>query len=683
MLVDILASDSELECVARKPAEHLLNKNPISAVSDFSSAYFVPVCWGLLILLVVMAYWPGLGGPFVLDDFDSIAALGNRGGVVDWETFKAFVLGGSSGPTGRPVSLLTFLIDANNWPAESWPFKRTNLIIHCLCGVLLGVLTQQILALLHYERREAHYIAIAAAGIWLLHPFLVSTTLYIVQRMAQLSTLFSFAGLILYLRGRVLLPTNARRAYILMTTSIVLFGLLAMLSKENGILLPLLVGTVELTVVANQRELLGKLNRYWCIVFLLVPTLVIGAYLSARLFSGSFFEVVPPRDFSLYERGLTQPRILFDYLQNWFLPKLYTTGVFQDHFIKSSGLFAPLTTLLSVLAHAGIIALAIVKRRSWPIFALAALFFYTSHLLESTVMNLELYFEHRNYLASAFLFLPLLVALRRKIELRQFALLSLIIWLLLGSFTYYSSSVWASWPGMVEASAHKAPTSARAQAQYSVLLFNAGRHDESIEVLDRAIKIIPVSSPLLIVNRLVTLCELDRLTAAEFDAQALSLSITSYDARMISIYSSLADAVVSGKCANVRTTQLNEFFKQMLSLPVSLKKQTLEYSQVQYLVGFSYVHSGQPKKATTAFSESLSARSGAGHAMQMAAILASSNFGHEALHFSDLALADLAAQATGALNTAVVSEADIHIFQDTVRADIKALQDVDMPRAEP
>ena len=681
--VDILSSVVGLEYAAPKHADQLLNKNPISANFDFSSAYFVAIYAGLLVLLVAAAYWPGLGGPFVLDDFGSIAALGNRGGVVDWETFRAFVLGGTSGPTGRPVSLLTFLIDANNWPADAWPFKRTNLIVHCLNGALLGVLIQQILALLRYERRDVRCIAIAAAGIWLLHPFLVSTTLYVVQRMAQLSTLFCFAGLILYLRGRVLLPSNARRAYILMSVAIGVFGIVAMLAKENGILLPLLAGTIEVTVVASQREHLGKLNRYWCIAFFLVPALVIAVYLGARIFSGSFFEVVPPRDFSLYERLLTQPRILFDYLQNWFLPKLYTTGVFQDHFIKSSGLIAPLTTLLSILAHTCIIALAIIKRHSWPIFALAALFFYCGHLLESTVMNLELYFEHRNYLASAFLFLPLLVALRRKVELRQFALLSLITCLLLAGFTRYSSGVWASWPGMVEASARKAPTSARAQAQYSVLLFNAGRHDESIEVLDRAIEIIPVSNPLLIANRLVTLCELNRLVAEEFDTQALLLSKTAYDARLLTLYTSLAVAVVAGKCPSVNTTQLIELFTTMLSVPVIVDKETLEYSQVQYLIGFSYVQDGQPQKAITAFTESLGARSGAGHAMQMAAVLASANYGVEALHFSDLALADLAVQPASVLNAASVSEADIRGFQETVRADIKALQDADMPRAEP
>jgi hypothetical protein len=680
--VDILASAGKLEYGAPNHADHLLNKNPISANFDFSSVYVARVSWFFLFLLVGVVYWPGLSGPFVLDDFGSIKALGDRGGVVDWETFKAFVLGGNSGPTGRPVSLVTFLIDANNWPADSWPFKRTNLIIHCLCGALLGTLIQQILLLLRFERRDARWLAFAAAGIWLLHPFLVSTTLYVVQRMAQLATLFSLAGLAVYVRGRVMLPRDPRCAYIMMTASIVVFGLLATLSKENGLLLPLFAAVVESTVVASQRDTLGRLNRYWSVLFLVLPAVVILVYLGRRMIDGNFMEIVPPRDFSGYERALTQPRILFDYLQHWYFPKLYTTGVFQDHFGKSTGLFAPLTTILSLLAHIGIISLAVVKRHRWPLLALTALIFYSSHLLESTVVNLELYFEHRNYLASGFLFLPLLVAIHRRTRLRHFLLICLIVFAILGSFTRYSSSVWSSWPSMIEASAHKAPTSARAQAQYSLMLFKAGRHAESLVVLDRAIETISGPKPLLKVSRLVTLCQLDQLSPAEFDAESRELSRLSYDVRMIAAYSALADAIVAGMCPGITTTRLNTLFTDMLLVPYNAIPEAMAYSQIQYLVGFSHAYSGHRQAAVAAFQESLSARSGASHAMQMAAVLASNEFGVDALHFSDLALAELKKRSADLLSAAVVSETDIRIFQATVRADIKALQDADTSREE-
>ena len=134
----------------------------------------VTLGWASVFLACVLAYWPGLTGPFMLDDFGSIVDLGDRGGIRDWETFKAFVFGGHAGPTGRPLALLSFLIDANNWPTDPWPFKRTNLAIHLVSGATLGFLTAKILQLLQVEKRNARWIAVVSSACWLLHPFLVS-----------------------------------------------------------------------------------------------------------------------------------------------------------------------------------------------------------------------------------------------------------------------------------------------------------------------------------------------------------------------------------------------------------------------------------------------------------------------------------------------------------------------------
>ena len=65
-------------------------------------------CWLLVLVATVVAYYPGLAGPFVLDDHASLARLGDFDGVRDWETFKAFVFSGTAGPTGRPLSLVSF-----------------------------------------------------------------------------------------------------------------------------------------------------------------------------------------------------------------------------------------------------------------------------------------------------------------------------------------------------------------------------------------------------------------------------------------------------------------------------------------------------------------------------------------------------------------------------------------------
>ncbi len=493
--------------------------------------------------------------------------------------------------------------------------------------------------------------------------------------MAQLSTLFMFAGLALYLRGRLQLAEHPRKAYIVMSAAIGVFTLLAMLSKENGILLPVLVGVLELTVVASRGRALPALNRYWAALFIVLPTIVIALYLGRLIAHDSFFDVIPPRDFSVYERLLTQGRILIDYVQNWYLPKLYTTGVFQDHFIKSTGLLSPVTTIVSIVLHAIVIAAAFARRREFPLFAFAALFFYASHLLESTVVNLELYFEHRNYVAVAFLFLPLVELLYRKVNLRAFLLVSIAVLALLGSFTRYSATVWQSLPSMIESSALKAPTSARAQSQFAKLLFVFGRYDEALETIDRAIANIPNDDPLLLVNRLFFLCNRNALDVGDFQASADRIARLSFDSRALKAYDTLASEVVSGSCPNITLDLLESMWLRMLDLPENGDPSSLQFSHIQYLIGFTRTHAGRPVDALDAFQKSLDSRPGASHAMAMAAFMATNEFGEQALVLSERALGQLRREiADDPKLMRAVSESDILEFQTTVRTDLAAQQ---------
>jgi tetratricopeptide (TPR) repeat protein len=630
--------------------------------------------WLALFAVTVIAYLPGLHGPFVLDDFSSIARLGDFGGVRDWETFKAFVFSGTSGPTGRPLSLLSFLVDGSNWPTDPYPFKRTNLVIHLANGVLLGLVIAKLLEALDHDRAAVRGIALLCAGVWLLHPFLVSTTLYPVQRMAQLATLFMLAGILAWMHGRMLVLRDPRRAYLLMSLLLPLFTFLAMISKENGILLPVLVGVIELTVFARQGAGFGSLDRRWTAVFVWLPLGVIAAYLGERFFRPNFLEVMPPRDFSIFERLLTQSRILFDYLQNWVIPKLYTTGVYQDHVIKSTGVLTPATTLASIMAHAVLLVAGFRLRARWPLVSLAILFFYANHILESTVINLELYFEHRNYLAMALLSLPLATALWSRVDRRVFVLLSLAVLAVLGGFTRYSATIWQTPAGIIQASAMKAPTSSRAQSQYALLLVSADRPDEAFRVFDEAIAAIPGENALLRVNKLTVQCELGMLDSTEVEQVSDILSAEVFDARLLKVYHLFAKTVVQGSCPDVSLDSVLPMFTRMLDVPKNAEEMSIEYTHINFLIGYVNLYLGDIEKAMAAFEDSLAARPGASYAMAQAALLATNGYSEQALHLSDVALTQLDTQNNTTLIGQRANEADIREFQATVRAELEAQQ---------
>lgn len=616
-------------------------------------------------VIACVAYWPGLRGPFVLDDFGSLAALGNLGGVTDWESFKAFVFGGFTGPGGRPLALATFLIDGTNWPTDPWPFKRTNLVIHVLCGGMLAVVTNQVLRLVRDER-SARWLALFCASVWLLHPFLVSTTLYPVQRMAQLATLFVFAGLSLYVYGRRQLPENPRRGYILMSAAILVFTPLATLCKENGFLLPLLIGALEFSVLSSVRERYRSPSAAWTAAFIGLPTLLLFAAMARYGLREDFFVPIPPRHYSPYERLLTESRILVDYLAHWFLPKIYTAGIFQDHFPVSRGVLSPATTLASMLFHAVALTAAFGLRRRLPLMAFGILFFYAGHLLESTILNLELYFEHRNYLPAAFLALIPAVLLERFVHsgraLAAAAVLSLVV---LAAFTNYSARIWQTYPSIVEASAQIAPTSARAQQQYSMLLFNAGQHDRALDVVRRAIDAAEVSESLRLWES-VMLCENGALTKPAFHRMQQAVAARPYDLRSLNNYELLISQVIEGKCPAISLHDLRGFFEELLTLDVNGDPAKPMFAQLAFFLGLVDMKTGEVGQAMGKFLESLDSRPGAGRAMHMAAMLATDSHYDEARRLALRALEYKDQEANGEIRKTSVRVEDIEDFLSNV-----------------
>ena len=97
-----------------------------------SFAIIVAAC-----LLTFAIYTPGRSGPFLLDDSSNLSKIGALGPIESWELFRAYLASGEAGPTGRPLALTSFLIDARDWPADPAAFKRTNLVLHCLIGLFL------------------------------------------------------------------------------------------------------------------------------------------------------------------------------------------------------------------------------------------------------------------------------------------------------------------------------------------------------------------------------------------------------------------------------------------------------------------------------------------------------------------------------------------------------------------
>lgn len=349
-----------------------------------------------LLLVAAWVYFGGLAGTFTLDDSVNLAGLSQIGNLGNLDEISQFVFSGMAGGLGRPITLATFAAQFYSWPYDVTSFRYVNVLIHLFNGCLLFWLALE-LGKQRYPAYRATLYAIIATSLWLLHPLHVSTVLYVVQRMSELAAFFILAGLLAYVKSRSILLQQGRvtAGYIAMSCSILLGTTLAALSKENGILLPLFALTLEATVLRPLHP--PRLFRTWKILFLVTPLLALAGWFAWN-FDRVILNTYKIRPFTFSERMWTESRVLWDYMEKFFYPVAQPFGVFHDDFLISHGWLTPPSTLFAVGALVLIIFLAIRLRHRAPFLSLGVFWFLGGHILESTFIPLEIYFEHRNYL---------------------------------------------------------------------------------------------------------------------------------------------------------------------------------------------------------------------------------------------------------------------------------------------
>lgn len=136
-----------------------------------------------LIIVCVAIYTTGVDGGFLFHDWANLR-LWAATGQLKTSTPCIDTTPQEGDPRGRPVSMLSVLIDARDWPTDPTPFKRNNIALHALSGVLLYQVLVSLGLHVAQDPRQARFAAVLAAGILLLPP-LSLYVLYIVQRHAM------------------------------------------------------------------------------------------------------------------------------------------------------------------------------------------------------------------------------------------------------------------------------------------------------------------------------------------------------------------------------------------------------------------------------------------------------------------------------------------------------------------
>jgi len=590
-----------------------------------------------ILLVTACAYWPGLSGPFLLDDYTRLAELDQEGGVTDLRSLAAYLDSAWTGKTGRLLALLSFLIDHNDWPAPAWDFKYTNLMLHLLNGCLLFALLLRLLRHADLSERERLGLALFCTFGWLAHPLLVSTTLYPVQRMAILSTTAVLAGLLGYLVAREGLQRRPRPALVWMTLSLGFGGCIGMLAKENAALILPLALVLEGTALPSPRgPCRGFRNWRWAMLGL--PSLALLGFLISKGIGG--LDGWDTRDFNSVERLLTQGRMLCQYLYYWFIPQGTTPGVLNSGVVHSSGLVTPWTTLPAVLAIIALIAACVWYRRRAPWLAAGFGFFLVGHALESTTIALELYFEHRNYLAGLLLWLPVGMGLLR-LPLRGraiVALFALIPVVLVGS-TYFRATTWGDAKLLTLTWTEENPRSERAYGSAALALQRADRYVEALHVLDRGVEHLPNSVPILLHSASMH-CRLHEPSRPLLDRLRQAARDYHLPGNHYRLLKQFVETASGSHCKRLTVAYTHSILEALLANlrrdDRSARRIEGRRTEIYHLMGNLRIASGKPCEAYRYYLRAAGGSLSPGGIAKQAAIMTRYGFHWEALHLLDL-----------------------------------------------
>lgn len=405
-------------------------------------------------LAVLLIYLPGLSHYLAFDDYPHIVPLYQTLQHVTPTSLWEAIWSSNSGPTGRPLAMATFAIQIGFFGAGPVQLKVANLLLHLLTGIVLyrlgtRILTVQANAASPSSTYLAPTVAAFAAVLWLVHPLQLTTVAYTVQRMNGLSALFMVLALHSYVRLRT--GNSDRRDWNAGLIRIALLWICGVLSKETAILLPVYIVVLECTVLPGWEQLTRRVQKSRAAMAASAIVLVVGVIVVAA----GIHWILPGYDnrpFTVGERLLTEFRALAWYLRLLLVPDNQQMSLLHDDWTLSRSILQPVTTLPALLIVAGLLYIGWRTRRRAPLISFGIFWFFGGHLLESTIVPLELVFEHRNYLP---IFGPILAitAYAAKLANRRYVRKTILlagfvaVFASLSALTYSRAQRWSDDPG--------------------------------------------------------------------------------------------------------------------------------------------------------------------------------------------------------------------------------------------
>ena len=288
----------------------------------------------------------------------------------------------------------------------------------------------------------------------------------------------------------VFLPTGWK-PYLWYCSSI-LAWFFALGSKQIAVTLPFIIFLYEWYFIQNLSMIwIKKSMRYLAGIFLIFFILAFIYMGSAPLEKLTSMTDYANNEFTLAERLLTQPRVVIHYLSLLFYPAPSRLRLDYD-FGLSHSLIDPITTLVSLGIIAGLLFAAFRLAGRNRLISFSILWFLGNLVLESSVIPLAIIFEHRTYLPSMLIFLPVVTALYQWIgNKKAVTVLMCLAVLILSIWTYQRNQVWKDDETLYRDCIKKSPQKARPYFLLGMAMDDRDRNYDAILQYQTAIKVKP------------------------------------------------------------------------------------------------------------------------------------------------------------------------------------------------
>ncbi len=469
----------------------------------------------LIVLVTLVAYANSLDVPFTFDDGRNIISNSSVSGFTGDSDSMSAVLWDN--PTPRPLAYLTLGINHAIGGDQVFGYHVVNTLIHALAGIAVYLLALRIARhprvlgdAVGAERQVL--FALIVALLFVSHPIQTQAVTYIVQRMASMCALFYVMSLLCYGRGR---DGGDRRLW--WTLGGLCWGL-ALASKQYAVTLPAAILLLEWFLWQDADPKFRK-RMLLLGVGVAASTLAIAFVFKGQALPRLFTRGYSTRDFTMMERVMTQPRVVLHYLSLVAVP-LPSRFILVYDFAVSRSFFAPPSTLLAILAITGSGVGAFLLAHRFFVASFAILWVLLHLVVESSVVPLEMVYEHRMYLPMVGICIGSAALLIRTAPNTRFAIgVAGVLTSLLVASTIARNGAWSDPTRFWSANAARAPGDQRTHCEAGRALAREGNDDRAIEMFTRGIELNPRSQGSL-VSRAELMLQRGDTEAALRDADA-------------------------------------------------------------------------------------------------------------------------------------------------------------------